>query len=27
METGGWVDLPLPDEVVPPYYKPLPADE
>lgn len=27
MDTGGWVDLPLHDEVVPPYYKPLPADE
>lgn len=20
METGGWVDLPMPDEVIPPYY-------
>lgn len=27
MDTGGWVDLPLQDEVVPPYYKSLPADE
>ena len=26
MDTGGWVDLPLHDEVVPPYYKPLPAE-
>jgi predicted dehydrogenase len=27
METGGWVELPLPagEEIVPPYYKPLPT--
>lgn len=27
MDTGGWVDLPLRDEVIPPYYKALPAEE
>ncbi len=26
METGGWVDLPLKEEVVPPYYQPLPRE-
>ncbi len=26
METGGWVDLPLEEEVVPPRYVPLPRD-
>lgn len=26
METGGWVDLPLKENVVPPHYKPLPPD-
>lgn len=26
METGGWVDLPLKGEVIPPYYEPLPAE-
>lgn len=28
METGAWVDLPLPEgeEIIPPFYKPLPAD-
>jgi predicted dehydrogenase len=29
METGAWVDLPLPadEEIIPPYYKPLPAED
>jgi predicted dehydrogenase len=27
METGGWIDLPLTEEVIPPYYKPLPAED
>ena len=26
METGGWVDLPLTEEVIPPHRKPLPAE-
>ncbi|MFB3923272.1 MAG: Gfo/Idh/MocA family protein [Terriglobia bacterium] len=26
MQTGGWVDLPLKEEVIPPYYKPLPKE-
>jgi predicted dehydrogenase len=26
MTTGGWVDLPLKEEVVPPFYKPLPHE-
>jgi len=26
METGGWVDLPLKEEVVPPFYEPLPLE-
>jgi len=26
METGGWVDLPLKDEVIPPHYEPLPKE-
>ena len=26
METGGWVDLPLKEEVIPPFYKKLPLD-
>jgi hypothetical protein len=24
MQTGGWVDLPLTEEVIPPHYKRLP---
>lgn len=27
MRTGAWVELPLKHEVVPPYYKPLPAED
>ena len=27
METGGWVELPLKEEVIPPQYKPLPRDK
>ncbi len=27
METGGWVDLPLKEEIVPPNYEPLPDEE
>jgi len=27
METNGWVELPLKEEVIPPYYKPLPKEE
>jgi len=26
METGGWVDLPLTEEVLPPHYEPLPLE-
>lgn len=26
MQTGGWVDLPLKEDVVPPHYKPLPLE-
>jgi predicted dehydrogenase len=26
METGAWVDLPLMEEVIPPYYKPVPLE-
>jgi predicted dehydrogenase len=26
METGGWVDLPLQEEFIPPHYEPLPID-
>lgn len=26
METGGWVDLPLTKEVIPPHYRPLPRE-
>jgi predicted dehydrogenase len=26
METGGWVDLPLKEEVIPPHYQPLPRE-
>jgi len=26
METGGWVDLPLREEVIPPFYEPLPKE-
>jgi len=26
MATGGWVDLPLEEEVIPPYYEPLPRE-
>jgi len=26
METSGWVDLPLKEEVIPPYYEPLPKE-
>jgi hypothetical protein len=28
METGAWVDLPLPEdeEIIPPFYKPLPPE-
>lgn len=26
METGGWVDLPLKKEVIPPHYEPLPRE-
>jgi predicted dehydrogenase len=26
MQTGGWVDLPLQQEVIPPGYEPLPAE-
>jgi len=27
METGSWVDLPLTEEVIPPYYKPVPKED
>ncbi len=27
METGGWVDLPLSKEVIPPHYEPLPKED
>jgi predicted dehydrogenase len=27
METGSWVNLPLKEEVIPPNYKPLPAED
>lgn len=27
METGGWVDLPLKEEVIPPHYWVLPIEE
>ena len=27
METGGWVDLPLEEEIIPPHYEPLPREE
>jgi predicted dehydrogenase len=27
METGTWIDLPLKDEVVPPFFKPIPKEE
>jgi hypothetical protein len=26
MHTGGWVDLPLKEEVIPPFYEPLPEE-
>jgi hypothetical protein len=26
METGAWVDLPLTEEVIPPYYDPPPQE-
>jgi predicted dehydrogenase len=26
MHTGGWVDLPLKEEVIPPFYEPLPKE-
>jgi len=26
METGAWVDLPLTEEVTPPYYEPPPKE-
>jgi predicted dehydrogenase len=26
MQTGGWVDLPLKEEVIPPFYKKLPSE-
>ena len=26
MQTGAWVDLPLKEEVIPPFYKPLPKE-
>jgi predicted dehydrogenase len=26
MDTGGWVDLPLKEEVIPPFYEPLPKE-
>jgi predicted dehydrogenase len=26
MQTGAWVDLPLNEDVVPPYYKPIPVE-
>ncbi len=26
METGGWIELPLDEEVIPPHYKPLPLE-
>lgn len=26
METGGWVDLPLKEEIIPPHYTPLPKE-
>jgi predicted dehydrogenase len=27
METGNWVNLPLTEEVIPPYYKPVPKED
>ena len=29
METGAWVDLPLPagEEIIPPFYEPLPPED
>ena len=27
METGGWVDLPLEEEVIPPNYRRLPNED
>jgi predicted dehydrogenase len=26
MQTGGWVDLPLTEEVIPPFYRPVPKE-
>jgi predicted dehydrogenase len=27
MQTKGWVELPLKEEVIPPHYKPIPPED